>query len=53
MEVLDPEDNVLGRAERHVEVAEGQGQWQDDIKLEKPLPVGRSGMASRSLSLRI
>ena len=39
MEVLDPEDNVLGRAERHVEIAEGQGQWQDEIKLEKPLPV--------------
>jgi hypothetical protein len=39
MEVLDPEDNVLGRAERHVEVAEGQGRWQDEIKLEKPLPL--------------
>ncbi|MGO9270083.1 MAG: carboxypeptidase regulatory-like domain-containing protein [Terriglobia bacterium] len=39
MEVLDPEDNVLGRAERHVEVVEGQGEWQDEIKLEKPLPL--------------
>jgi uncharacterized protein YfaS (alpha-2-macroglobulin family) len=39
MEVLDPEDNVLGRAERRVEVAEGQGQWQDAIKLEEPLPL--------------
>jgi len=39
MEVLDPEDNVLGRAERHVDVAEGQGRWQDSIKLEKPLPL--------------
>jgi uncharacterized protein YfaS (alpha-2-macroglobulin family) len=39
LEVLDPEDNVLGRAERHVEVAEGQGRWQDTIKLEKPLPL--------------
>ena len=39
MEVLDPEDNVLGRAEKHVEVAEGKGQWQDEIKLEKPLPI--------------
>jgi uncharacterized protein YfaS (alpha-2-macroglobulin family) len=39
LEVLDPEDHLLGRAERHVEVAEGQGQWQDTIKLEKPLPV--------------
>jgi uncharacterized protein YfaS (alpha-2-macroglobulin family) len=39
MEILDPEDNVLGRAKRHVIVAEGEGQWQDEIKLEKPLPL--------------
>jgi uncharacterized protein YfaS (alpha-2-macroglobulin family) len=39
MEVLEPEDKVLGRAERRVEVAQGQGQWQDEIKLEKPLPL--------------
>jgi A-macroglobulin TED domain/Alpha-2-macroglobulin family/Carboxypeptidase regulatory-like domain/MG2 domain/A-macroglobulin receptor binding domain/Alpha-2-macroglobulin bait region domain len=39
MEVLDPEDNVVGRAERHVDVAEGQGRWQDEIKLGKPLPL--------------
>jgi uncharacterized protein YfaS (alpha-2-macroglobulin family) len=39
LEVLDPEDNVLGRAERHVEAAGGQGRWQDEIKLEKPLPL--------------
>jgi len=39
IEVLDPEDNVLGRTERQVEVAAGQGRWQDQIKLEKPLPL--------------
>ncbi len=39
MEVLDPEDNVLGRVERHVDVARGKGRWQDEIKLEKPLPL--------------
>ncbi len=39
IEVLDPEDNLLGRVEQHVEVAEGQGRWQDTIKLEKPLPL--------------
>jgi uncharacterized protein YfaS (alpha-2-macroglobulin family) len=39
IEVLDPEDNVLGRAERQVEVAAGPGRWQDQIKLEKPLPL--------------
>jgi MG2 domain len=39
MEVLDPEDNVLGRVERHANVARGKGRWQDEIKLEKPLPL--------------
>jgi hypothetical protein len=39
IEILDPEDNVLGRAERQVEVAAGQGRWQDQIKMEKPLPL--------------
>jgi uncharacterized protein YfaS (alpha-2-macroglobulin family) len=39
MEVLDPEDHVLGRAERHLEVAKGQGRWQEEISLEKPLPL--------------
>jgi hypothetical protein len=39
MEILDPEDKVLGRAEQHVEVVKGHGRWQDDIKLEKPLPL--------------
>jgi len=39
VEVLDPEEKVLGRAERRVEVAEGKGQWQVEIKLEKPLPL--------------
>jgi uncharacterized protein YfaS (alpha-2-macroglobulin family) len=38
IEVLDPEDKVLGRVERHVEIT-GHGQWQDEIKLEKPLPL--------------
>jgi len=39
MQVLDPEDNVLGRVERHVDVVRGKGRWQDEIKLEKPLPL--------------
>src|SRR5271157_709636 len=39
MEVLDPDDKVLGRAERHLEVAAGQGHWHDEIKVEKPLPL--------------
>src|SRR5260370_20952430 len=39
LEVLDPEDLVVERAERHVEVAEGTGQWQEDIRLGKPLAL--------------
>ena len=39
LEILDPEDLVVGRAERHVDVAEGKGQWQEDIKLQKPLAL--------------
>src|SRR5712671_4792170 len=37
VEILDPEDQVLGREERHIEIAAGKGQWQQQIKLEKPL----------------
>jgi hypothetical protein len=39
VEVLDPEDKVLGRAERPVTVAAGKGRWQEEIKLEKPLSL--------------
>jgi uncharacterized protein YfaS (alpha-2-macroglobulin family) len=39
MEVLDPEDQVLGSAERQMTVSAGQGRWQDEIKLAKPLPL--------------
>jgi A-macroglobulin TED domain/Alpha-2-macroglobulin family/A-macroglobulin receptor binding domain/MG2 domain/Carboxypeptidase regulatory-like domain/Alpha-2-macroglobulin bait region domain len=37
-EILDPEDHVLGRTERTVDVAQGDGSWQQAIKPEKPLP---------------
>jgi uncharacterized protein YfaS (alpha-2-macroglobulin family) len=39
VEVLDPGDNVLGHAEHHIELAQGQGLWQEEIKLDKPLPL--------------
>ena len=39
LEILDPEDLVVDRSERHVEVAEGKGQWQEDIRLGKPLAL--------------
>jgi hypothetical protein len=35
LEVLDPEDQVLARAERGVDVGEGKGSWQEDLKLAK------------------
>src|SRR5579872_4252359 len=38
MEVLNPEDEVLGRAEAHVDISEGKGRWQQELKLDKPLP---------------
>jgi hypothetical protein len=39
IEVLDPEDAVLGRTERRAEVAAGQGRWLEDVKLDKPLAL--------------
>jgi uncharacterized protein YfaS (alpha-2-macroglobulin family) len=39
MEVLDPDDNVLGSEERRLEIANGDGRWQDEIKLSRPLPL--------------
>ncbi|HXN48328.1 MAG TPA: MG2 domain-containing protein [Bryobacteraceae bacterium] len=33
VEILDPEDSVLGRSERRVEVEAGQGRWREDLRL--------------------
>jgi hypothetical protein len=35
VEVLDPEDGVLGRAQRHVDVAGAAGSWREEIPLAK------------------
>ncbi len=35
VEVLDPEDQILGRSEWPVEVHVGKGSWQEDLKLLK------------------
>ena len=35
VEVLDPEDGVLGRAQRRVDVAGGAGSWREEIPLDK------------------
>jgi hypothetical protein len=39
VEVLDPEDQILGSSEQRVDVAEGSGHWQGEINLLKPLTV--------------
>jgi hypothetical protein len=38
MEVLNPEGQVLGRMERQLDVFSGKGRWQEDVKLDEPLP---------------
>jgi hypothetical protein len=38
VEILDPEDRVLGRVERSVEVVHGDGSLRQDVKLVKPIP---------------
>ncbi|HTC94057.1 MAG TPA: MG2 domain-containing protein [Terriglobales bacterium] len=39
LEVLDPEDKAEGSIKRRVDVAEGSGRWQEEIRLEKPLDL--------------
>jgi uncharacterized protein YfaS (alpha-2-macroglobulin family) len=36
-EILDPEDHVLGRVERNVNIANGDGSWQEIITPAKPI----------------
>src|SRR5580693_4736115 len=37
VEVLDPEDQVLAHEDHSVEISQGNGRWQQEIKLQKPL----------------
>jgi hypothetical protein len=39
VEVLDPEDQVLGSTEQDLDVVEGNGQWRERIALARPLAV--------------
>src|ERR1700733_14750826 len=39
VEVLNPEDQVLGRTERRDEITARNGQLQSEVTLEKPLAV--------------
>jgi uncharacterized protein YfaS (alpha-2-macroglobulin family) len=39
VEVLDPEDHVLGETEKSLEVAEGSFLWKEQVRLDRPLPL--------------
>ena len=39
VEVLDPEDGVAARIDRHVSAAVGQNSWDQDLPLPKALPL--------------
>jgi len=39
IEVLNPENGVLGHLEQRAEVTEQRSQWQEEIRLDRPLPV--------------
>jgi hypothetical protein len=39
LEVLDPEDGVIGRTERASTITTSSGQWQETLKLAKALPL--------------
>lgn len=39
VEVLDPEDDVVGQTRRDLEVNASAGRWKEEIRLEKPLPL--------------
>ncbi|HEX3472530.1 MAG TPA: MG2 domain-containing protein [Silvibacterium sp.] len=39
VEILDPEDHILGSAEQSPQLANGNGTWRLDIPLHKPLPI--------------
>ncbi len=38
VELLDPEDHVLGRTESNVDIANGEGAWQESITPDKAIP---------------
>jgi uncharacterized protein YfaS (alpha-2-macroglobulin family) len=38
-EVVNPEDEVLGRAEQHVDLANRKGSWNVELSLAKALPI--------------
>jgi uncharacterized protein YfaS (alpha-2-macroglobulin family) len=39
VEVLNPEDQAVGHTEQQVKITEPQGQWQSEVRFEKPLAI--------------
>jgi hypothetical protein len=39
VEVLDPEDHVVGQVEKSAEVVNGASQWKAELKLDKPVAL--------------
>src|SRR5215469_18951243 len=39
IEILDPDGHILGRTEKHLELAAGSGQWTGQVKLDKPIAL--------------
>jgi hypothetical protein len=39
IEVLDPEDNVLGQTEGNTGISAGDAQWQEEVRLDKALAI--------------
>jgi hypothetical protein len=39
LEVLGPEDQVMGRVEKDATIRKSSGEWKTEMKLDKPLPL--------------
>ena len=39
LEIVDPENHVLGRVQKTLEVVQGSSQWKEEVKLEKALAL--------------
>jgi uncharacterized protein YfaS (alpha-2-macroglobulin family) len=39
LEVLDPEDRIIGSSEKTLEITESDGQWKQEVRLDRPLSL--------------
>ena len=51
VEVLTPEDEVMGRVERRVEAGAAAGLWSEEVPLEQGVASGGPGVAAGAVSL--